>query len=1210
MKITLFLLFFVAFQAYSENGYSQSTKISIPRSSLKVSELLSKIESQTKYLFVYNKKNVDTRRWVNVQADNKAVSEVLDQAFKGTNIKYVMEGNNIVLTRNNDNAITAQQDRVTVKGVVTDQNGDPIIGANVLEKGTTNGCITDMEGNFTLNVPSNATLAITYIGYQPQNIQVNGRQSFNVKLQEEAMALEQVVVTAMGIKKKEASLTYSTQQVGGDELTRAKDPNMINALAGKTAGVQITKSSSGLGGSAKVSIRGSRSISGNNQPLYVIDGVPMLNNSNEQASTAIGGTADAGNRDGGDGISNLNPDDIESMSILKGASAAALYGSQAANGVILITTKKGKAGIQKITFSSNLTVDHAICLPEFQNNYAMDPEAKNSWGKNQTLKDYNNADNFFQNGVTAINSVSFMNGSEKMQTYFSYANTTAKGIVEKNKMQKHNLNFRETANFFNDYLKLDANVNLMTQTIKNRPTSGGAMDPEATNSLGKNQTLKDYNNADNFFQNGVTAINSVSFMNGSEKMQTYFSYANTTAKGIVEKNKMQKHNLNFRETANFFNDYLKLDANVNLMTQTIKNRPTSGGYYMNPLVGLYGFPRGEDLSEYKNNFEVFDPARNMNVQNWYTSYQDMEQNPYWITNRINSNDKRTRAIASLTANVKITDWLNIQARGTADYTHDQYQQRMYASTAPALAGQNGRYIDLNHTETLYYGDVMAMVNKKWNDFSLNGAIGGSINSTNVNSLRLDSKTASLYYPNVFTVANIKMTQAAYIDEQMNQKRVLQSLFGTAQLGWKESLYLDVTARNDWSSTLAYTKHSSFFYPSVGLSWVLNNTVKLPEWISFGKIRGSWSKVGNDLPLFISNTIPGSNDIIGAGGAIVTYSKAPLNDLKPEMSTSYEIGTEWRFFNYRLDFDITYYRTNTKNQLFTLPSSAGADYKYYMVNAGNIQNEGVEITLGATPVMNDAFRWKTQFNFSTNKNKIIKLHPDLKTFVYGDESFSSSYSMRLVEGGSFGDIYGKAFERDENGRVAFTTDKDGDKIPNVIGGGNTEKVGNCNPDFMLGWSNTFTYKGFSLYFLIDGRFGGDVLSQTQAELDQRGVSLNSGKARDAGYINIDGTQVKPRKFYTAVSGRDGCTEYYMYDATNIRLRELSLGYSLPQSWLAKAGGAFKDVQLSFVARNLFFISKKAPFDPDAVLSTGNDNQGIDVFGMPTTRSLGFNIKFTF
>lgn len=1105
MKITLFLLLFATFQAYSADGYSQSAKISIPRANLKVSELLSKIESQTDYLFVYNKKNVDTRRTVNVQADNKAVSEVLEEAFEGTGVKYVMEGHNIVLTKNAESVATAQQNKITLKGTVTDMRGEPIIGANVLEKGTTNGSITDLEGNFTVSVPSNAVLVITYVGYQPQTINLNGQTSLNIKMQEEALTLDQVVVTAMGIKKKAASLTYSTQQVEGDELTRAKDPNMINALAGKTAGVQITKSSSGLGGSAKVAIRGSRSISGNNQPLYVIDGVPMLNSSNEQASTAIGGIADAGNRDGGDGISNLNPDDIESMSILKGASAAALYGSQAANGVILITTKKGKAGLQKITFSSNLTVDNVMCLPEFQNDYAMEPESKNSWGKKQALQDYNNADNFFQTGVTAINSVSFTNGNEKMQTYFSYANTSARGVIEKNKMQKHNINFRETANFFNDYLKLDANVNLMTQSIK--------------------------------------------------------------------------------------------------------NRPTSGGYYMNPLVGLYGFPRGEDLSEYKQNFEVFDPTRNMNVQNWYTSYQDMEQNPYWITNRINSKDKRTRAIASLTANVKITDWLSIQARGTADYTHDQYQQKMYASTAPSLSGQNGRYIDLNYTESLYYGDVMAMVNKKWNDFALTGAIGGSINSTTANSLRLDSKTASLYYPNVFTVANIKMTQAAYIDETINRKRVLQSIFATAQLGWKESLYLDVTARNDWASTLAFTKKKSFFYPSVGLSWVLNNTVKLPEWISFGKVRGSWSKVGNDLPQYISNSIAGSNDIIGAGGAIVNYSRAPFDELKPEMSTSYEFGTEWKFFDYRLDLDFTYYRTNTKNQLFTLPSSAGAQYKYYMVNAGNIKNEGFEATIGVTPVMTKDFRWKTQFNFSTNKNEIIALHPDLKTFVYGDEGFSSSYSMRLVEGGSIGDIYGKAFERDANGSIVYSTDKDGDKIPNIIGDGNTIKVGNSNPDFMLGWSNTFTYKGFSLYFLLDGRFGGDVLSQTQAELDQRGASLNTGDARNAGYVNLEGTQLNPRKFYSAVSGRAGCTEYYMYSATNIRLRELSLGYSFPKTWMNKTG-VFQDIQLSLVGRNLFFLAKDAPFDPDAVLSTGNDNQGIDVFGMPTTRSLGFNIKVTF
>lgn len=1103
MRLSILFLCLSLSMAVANNSYAQSTALSLDISNSTIANVLEAVESQSEFSFIYDANVVNTNRKVSVNVSNKNIFDILNKLFGDTDIAYTVVNHKIIL---NKKETVLQQSGKKLTGVITDKAGEPIIGANVLQKGTTNGTITDVDGKFELILPAGSVISVSYIGYNPQEIQYTGQSTLNIKLMEDTQNIEEVVVTALGIKKKEASLTYSTQQLGGDELTRAKDPNLINALAGKTAGVQINKSSSGLGGSAKVSIRGNRSVSGNNQPLYVIDGVPMLNGSNEQASTAIGGTADAGNRDGGDGISNLNPEDIESMSILKGASAAALYGSQAANGVILITTKKGKAGLRKVTFSSNLTVDQAFSLPEFQNDYGMDPETKTSWG--------------------------------------------AKGNLNK------------------------------------------------------------YDNAKDFFQNGVTAINSLSFTSGNDAMQTYFSYANTTGKGIVEKNKMQKHNLNFRETASFFQDYLKLDANVNLMQQTIKNRPTSGGYYMNPLVGLYRFPRGENLGEYRTNFETFNSSRNLMEQNWYTAGErDMEQNPYWITNRILSNDKRTRAIASLTANVKITDWLSLQARGTADYTHDTYNQKMYASTAPAIAGSNGRYIDLNHTENLYYGDFLAMVNKKWGDFTLNGALGGSINSTIVNSLRVDSKTASLYYPNQFSVANIVMSTAAYIDEQINQKRVTQSVFGTAQLGWKDALYLDLTARNDWSSTLAYTKNTSFFYPSVGLSWIINNSFKMPEWVNFGKVRGSWSKVGNDLPLFISNPIAGSNDMIVAGGGIQTNASAPFDDLKPEMSTSYEVGTEWKFFDYRLDLDFTYYKTNTKNQLFTLPSSAGAAYKYYYVNAGNIQNQGVEISLGITPVMTNDFRWKTAFNFSTNKNKVIELHPDLKTFVYGDEGFSSSYSMRLVEGGSLGDIYGKAFERDDNGNIVYTTDKDGDKIPNVIGSGNTIKVGNSNPDFMLGWSNTLTYKGFSLYFLFDGRFGGDVLSQTQADMDQKGTSLNSGDARNAGYVDLEGTQVKPAKFYTAVSGRTGATEYYMYSATNIRLRELSLGYTFPKNILEKTK-VFSDIQLSFVARNLFFLYKDAPFDPDAVLSTGNDNQGIDVFGMPTTRSLGFNVKFSF
>ena len=1104
MRIFIILILAFSLQCYSTNVYSQKAVVDINKSSMKVKELISKIESQTDYLFVYNKSNVDVDRIVRINGHNKSVANILDQAFNGTDIRYVLTGKNIVLTRHNAarTATVQQQNKIAVKGIVTDKNGEPIIGANVVEKGNpSNGCVTDINGRFALNVSPNAQLTVTFVGYQTMTLSLRGQDNLKIQLKEESVALDGVVVTAMGLKKKEASLSYSTQQVSGDELTRSKDPNMITALAGKTAGVQINKNSSGLGGSARVIIRGIRSATqnGNNQPLYVIDGVPMLNSTSEQASTAIGGTDDAGNRDSGDGISNLNPDDIESINILKGASASALYGSQAANGVILITTKTGKAGVQKVTFSSNLTVDHVISLPKFQNTYGM--------------KD--------------------------------------------------------------------------------------------TQSWGEKGSLTDYDNPGKFFGNGVTAINSLSFTMGNDKMQTYFSYANTTAKGIVSQNKLHKHNLTFRETANFFNNKLKLDGNVNLMVQNIKDRPTSGGYYMNPLVGLYGFPRGTDMSPYRDNFEVYSVERNMNVQNWYTSTQDFEQNPYWITNRIQSKDKRTRALASLTASLKLTDWLTLQARGNADYTNDKFQQKMYASTAPALAGNNGRYIDVNHEEFLTYADFMAMFNHKFGDFALTGAVGTSINQTTVNSLRIDSKSASLYYPNVFTVANIKMTTSAAINESINQRRTLQSVFGTAQLGWKESLYLDVTARNDWSSTLAYTKskNSGFFYPSIGLTWVLNKTLNMPSWIDFGKIRGSWSQVGNDIPLFVSNPV----DLIGAGGKIQANDAAAFDDLKPELSTSIEFGTEWKFFNYRLDFDFTFYRTMTKNQLLRMPSSAGADYKYYYVNAGKIRNQGVEMTLGITPILNDVFRWKTAFNFSANSNKVVELHPDLKSFAYGDEGFSAGYMMRIVEGGSLGDIYGNKFVRDDKGAIKLDPEN-ADKP--LVTSGNNDKVGNSSPKALLGWGNTFTYKGLTLYFLIDSRFGGDVLSMTQAELDQRGVSKNSGDARDAGFVEVGGQKFSnPKAFYNRVGGRQCTTEYYMYSATNIRLRELSLSYSLPQSLLAKTG-FIKGADISLIGRNLFFFHKKAPFDPDAVLSTGNSNQGIDVFGMPTTRNIGFNLKLTF
>ena len=992
-----------------------------------------------------------------------------------------------------------------MRGRVIDVYGEPLIGATIREKGGANGTVTDIDGRFFLSVPDSAVLQVSFVGYKTLEVNVTGRTMLEIRLQEDAVMLDHVIVTALGIEKDEATLAYSAQKIKGEELNRVKEINMITALAGKAAGVQINKNSSGMGGSAKVSLRGIRSVSGDNQPLYVIDGVPMSNTSSEQAYSAIGGTVNAGNRDGGDGISNLNPEDVESISILKGAPAAALYGSMAANGVILITTKKGNSvGQRNINFSTGLTFEKAFSLPKMQDRYGVS-DVVDSWGEKENLTAHDNLNDFFRTGLTSMTSVS------------------------------------------------------------------------------------------------------VSY--GNETLQTYFSYANTTGKGIMDKNELKKHNINLRETATMFNKRLKLDGNVNVMKQTVENKPVSGGFYMNPLVGLYRFPRGENLSYYKDHFETYDEERNLNVQNWHTFTEDFEQNPYWIVNRIQSKETRTRIILSLSANFKINDWLTIQARGNMDYWADKLRQKFYASTATALCGANGRYIEMDYQETQMYGDVMAMFKKTWGDFTLDAAIGGSINDRIRNSTRYDSKNASLKFANVFNIANIIMNSSASIDQKIDEHRQLQSIFGTAQIGYKEKLFLDLTARNDWASTLAYTEHekAGFAYPSVGLSILLDKWVKLPEWISFAKLRGAYSKVGNDIPVFVTN----SASHISAGGEIQANDAAPFKDMEPEMTHAMEFGTEWRFFQHRLGINLTYYRTNTYNQFFKLPALAGDKYAFRYVNAGNIQNQGWEVTLNGTPILTSDFTWKTSINFSTNKNKIVKLHDELKELVYGPTSFSSSYAMKLVKGGSIGDIYGKAFVRDAAGNIVYETEGDYKGLPLVEGDGNTVKVGNANPVFMMGWDHTFSYKGFSLYFLLDWRYGGKVLSQTQAEMDLYGVSEITADARDRGYVMLEGQQIDNVKgFYkNVVGGRAGVTEYYMYDATNLRLREVSLSYNFSKKWIQKTK-VLKDVQLSFVARNLCFLYKKAPFDPDLVLSTGNDNQGIEVFGMPTTRSLGFTLKCEF
>ena len=1001
-------------------------------------------------------------------------------------------------------SLAREEKCAVVKGVVCDAQGEAIVGVNIIEKGTMNGVTTDRRGKFSLEVDLHGTLIVSFVGYRTRIIPVEGRTDFVITLEHDYILLDDVIVTALGLQKKESALSYAAIQVDKDELVRVKNPNMIVALMGKVAGMQVNRSSSGMGGAVKVVMRGNRSVAGNNQPLYVIDGVPMLNESSEQPYTAIGGTADAGNRDAGDGISNLNPEDIESISILKGAPAAALYGTQAANGVILITTKKGLAGKQEVAFTSSVAFDKAMMLPKLQNHYGMSDEIE-SWGERENI-------------------------------------TTGNPIPS-------------------------------------------------------------------FFRTGVTAIHSLSFMTGNERVQTYFSYANTMGKGILGKHELSKHNINFRETATFYEGRLKIDGNVNLLSQHVKNRPVPGGFYMNPLVGLYRFPRGMDITEYKEHFEVWSEERHLNVQNWHAPTEDFEQNPYWIQERITSRDQRTRVIASLALNLKITNCFSVQARGNVDYVNDKFRQKYYASTAPALAGNNGRYIDSGNEQEQTYGDVIGTYKGKFSDFSLDVSLGVSISRKKANELRYDSKTASLKFANVFNIANINMNTSAYISERIDAIREIQSLFVTAQIGFRDYLFLDVSARNDWSSTLAYTSRESrgFFYPSIGVSCLMNRVLKLPEQVTSGKVRVAWSKVGNDIPLYITNPVAH----VLAGGGIQTSDAASFEEMKPEMSLSVEVGTEWKFFDSRLHIDFTYYQTHTKNQFFKLPAKDGDEYAYRYVNAGNIQNTGVELMIEGTPVEIKNFSWKTGINYAFNKNKVVRLHVELPVFQYGPYGFSSSYAMKLKKGGSFGDIYGKAFKRDTDGKILYETDGERQGLPMIEGDGNTVKVGNANPDFTLGWTNAFSWKGLELSLLVDGRYGGKVLSQTQADMDMYGVTKVTGDARDRGYVILEGEKITNVKgFYKSiVGGRAGVTEYYMYDATNFRLRELALGYTFPKRWM-EATKFFRDVQLAFTARNLFFIYKEAPFDPDLILSTGNDNQAIEVYGMPTTRSMGFSLRVMF
>lgn len=1097
MRITVLFLF-LAISMATAKSYSQ--RISLKLKNTKMETVLSQIEKQSGYSFIYERNTLKNIGRIDVSLQNTTLTDAMSLILKDQPLDYSISNKFIVISpktvmANAQLPSAANLMYIKITGVVKDTAGVAIPGVSVLNKRTRKVVSTDGSGNFSLDANPGDVLSFSFIGFARQEYVLGEQNHINIILKEEGNVLEQVVVTAMGIKKSTKALTYNVQEIKSEELTRVPDASFINSLSGKVAGITINSSASGIGGSTRVVMRGDKSIFGNNNALYVLDGIPLPNLFSKSSTNPKGVY---GGGDSGDGISSLNPEDFVSVSVLTGAASAALYGSQAANGVILITTKKGSTEKTRVSFSNSSNFYRPFVMPEFQNTYGTSsPGTFDSWGAKLGEPTKFDPADFFQTGHNVSNSISLSTGTEKNQTYFSAASANARGIIPNNTFDRYNLTLHNTTSFLDDRLTVDLNLMYM-------------------------------------------------------KMQ-----------------------------------------NQNMISQ---------GQYFNPIVPLYLFPRGDDIEKYKA-FERYNPERNFKTQFW--PYGDMGiamQNPYWITNRdANTNDK-DRYMLGASVNYKVLDWLSASARVRMDNTTNVNEIKNHASTLPLLASNsnNGSYLNANERTKQTYADFLLSANKTFSNFGLNVNAGASLTNTryDLTGNSIDGNGGGLaVVPNLFNLNNVLPSQGlqeGYYDQS-------QAIYGNAQLNYKSRIFLDFTARNEWSSALANTNKLSFFYPSVGLSAIISDMVKMPEnIISFLKIRGSYSEVGNTLPRFITRE---SYPVSPSG--ITLNSNLALTDLKPERTKASEVGINAKFLNNAISLDVTLYSSNTLNQLFTFKAPDGSGVANYYVNAGKVNNRGIEAALGYSGNIGQ-LKWNSTATFTLNRNKVKELVENYINPITGvpftnnrfDMGGTGSYRSFIEKGGSFGDIYVNKLAVDHHGYILLSSGA------LAIDNNNLLKAGNANPRYNIGFRNSFSYKNFNLAFLIDSRIGGVGVSATQALMDGYGTSKASADARDNGGAIVNGFPMDAKKYYETVGLGNGVLSQYVYSATNVRLREASLGYTIPAKVF---GNKLQDVTVSLIGRNLFMFYNKAPFDPESTASTGTYFQGIDYFMLPSLRSIGFSVK---
>ena len=976
-----------------------------------------------------------------------------------------------------------------ISGNVVDAKGEPLIGVTVIEKGTTNGAVTDLDGNYKITTKTaTPVLVFSYVGYQTKETHAT-ENIVNIVLEDGAQELGEVVVTALGIKRSEKALSYNVQKVGNDAVTTVKSANFMNSLSGKVAGVNINASSAGMGGAARVVMRGPKSISQSNQALYVIDGIPVTGRSQGELK---GDAMMYANQPGTESIADVNPEDIESISVLSGPAAAALYGSAAAQGVVMITTKKGQEGKVSVTISNSSQFANPFVMPKFQDQYVNRPGEIKTWGDKAT---------------------------SEFGTY-------------------------EPADFFNT---------------------------------------------------GTNIQNNISLTAGTSKNQTYLSVGTTNAQGIIPNNSYDRYNFTFRNTTSFLNDKMTCDFNFNYIREKDKNLMAQGQWF-NPLTSLYLFPRGESFDAIRT-FEVYDPVRKIYVQNWNYGDALKMQNPYWVANRMNRTNDRNRYMVSASLKYEILDWLNVTGRLRWDDAATKQEDKRYASTLKLFAPSDyGFYgYDKINDQTLY-GDLMLNINKTLGEnFSISSNMGASFSRLkyDVTGFQGGLKAPSnVFTPNAIDYGNATNDNRPIFE---SYKHYINSMFISAELGYRSMLYLTLTGRNDWDSALHGTAQTSFFYPSVGVSAVISEMAKMPQIINYLKVRASWASVGSAIEPNLSSAWRYEYNPALGTYKTVTY-KFPKK-FYPERTDSWEAGVTARLFGNALSVDLTVYQSNTRKQtLLRDVTSGAAGFNKEYIQTGNIRNRGLELSVGYTKSWAD-FTWSSSLAYSMNRNKIVELLENPNEVVR--QAGLSGCGVVLKKGGGMGDIYTYTdFKRDAEGNIAL--DSNGNVMQTNLS--NPQYRGSVLPKGNLGFSNDFSWKGVNLGFVLTARLGGICMSQTQAILDEYGVSAVSAEARNNGGIAVNTGKISAEGYYAVVGGDNPIWSEYIYSATNVRLQEAHISYTLPRKWLKS-----KELTLGVTANNLFMIYRKAPFDPESTASTGTYYQGFDYFMQPSLRTLGFNIK---